>query len=92
MASYGVGASLATMGQQQKQEAVKMLGAAADEESRRNAENKMLEAQEKAGKRQLGSTLGAAAGFYAGAQAGSSFGPYGAIIGGAVGYLAGDLF
>lgn len=90
--SFGIGASLASMGQEQQQQATAELKRSADEESKRNAENKMLEAQDKAGKKQLGATLGSAAGFYAGAQAGSSFGPWGALIGGAVGYLAGDLF
>jgi len=92
MASYGVGASLASMGQEQKQQAVQLLKSSADEESRRNTENKMLAAQEKAGKQQLGSTLGALGGAYLGAQYGASFGPYGALIGGAVGYIASGLF
>jgi uncharacterized protein YcfJ len=92
MAGYGVGASLASMGQEQKQEAAKVLGQAADEESKRNAQNKVLASQRKQGNQQLGSTLGALGGFALGAQYGSVGGPLGALIGGAVGAIAGGLF
>ena len=60
-AGFGVGASLANMGQDQLSQATKVLSEASNQESKRNAENQMLKAQEKAGKRQLGSTLGATA-------------------------------
>jgi len=89
---YGIGASLASMGASQYREATGMLREAANEEDERNRKNKALEAQEEAGKRQLGSTLGATAGFAAGSQAGSVGGPWGALIGGVVGYVAGGLF
>jgi uncharacterized protein YcfJ len=92
MASYGVGASLASMGQDQKRESTQVLSQAADEESRRNAQNTQLEAQRKQGNQQLGSTLGALGGFALGAQTGSVGGPLGALIGGAVGAIAGGLF
>lgn len=92
MAGFGVGASLANMGQEQLSQATKVLSEASNEESKRNAENQMLKAQEKAGKRQLGSTLGAMGGYALGAEAGSIGGPWGALIGGALGYVAGGLF
>lgn len=88
---YGIGPSLASMGQSQFKEAQQTLAASADEESRRNAHNQLMEAQAKSEKRQLGSTVGAMAGFYAGSEAGSVGGPWGALIGGALGYVAGGL-
>lgn len=85
MARNGIGATLASLGQDQKRESVEMLGKAADEESQRNAHNKVMAAQAKAGNQQFGAT--------AGALAGSSFGPWGAVIGGALGAVAGgELF
>jgi hypothetical protein len=83
-AGYGVGASLAGMGLQQKSEALGMLRTAADQESARNRENQVIEAQEEAGKKQLGSTLGSLAGMSVG-------GPWGAMIGGAAGAVIGGL-
>lgn len=88
MAGYGVGASLASMGVGQKHEALSVLKSVADQESQRNRENTALEAQEKAGKQQLGATAGALVGM----QYGSTLGPWGALIGGAAGYIAGGLF
>jgi hypothetical protein len=87
---YGVGASLASMGLDQKREATQMLEASANQESERERQNKMLEAQDKAGKQQLGGALGAAVG--AGMAQGSAMGPWGALIGGVVGAVAGGLF
>ncbi len=81
---YGVGASLASMGLDQKREATQMLEASANQESQRKQQNQMLEAQDKAGKQQLGATVGAAYG--------STFGPWGTLIGGVVGAVAGGLF
>jgi uncharacterized protein YcfJ len=92
MASYGVGANLVTAGQDQLGEATKGLKEAADEEAQRNAHNKENEAARKAGNQQLGGTLGAVGGMAIGAQYGSALGPWGALIGGAVGALAGGLF
>ena len=89
---YGVGASLASMGLDQKREATQMLEASANQESQREQQNKMLEAQDKAGKQQLGGALGSAAGMAIGAQYGSAAGPWGALIGGVVGAVAGGLF
>lgn len=86
MAGFGIGASLANMGSGQQREATQLLQQAANQEDERNRQNKALAAQEKAGKRQLGSTLGATAGFALGG------GPWGALIGGVVGYVAGGLF
>lgn len=90
--AYGVGASLASMGLDQKREAMQVLRSAADQESERNAANKQLAAQAKAGKQQLGSTIGAMGGMMIGAKMGSVGGPMGALIGGAVGAIAAGLF
>jgi hypothetical protein len=87
---YGVGASLASMGLDQKREATQMLEASANQESQRKQQNQMLEAQDKAGKQQLGGALGAAVG--AGMAQGSAMGPWGALIGGVVGAVAGGLW
>ena len=85
MAGLNLGGSLATYGQDQKREAVQQLGQAADQESERNRGNKMMAAQRKAGGQQLGAS--------AGAMAGSAFGPWGTVIGGVVGAIAGgELF
>ena len=92
MARYGVGASLASLGQGQKSEAMEVLGQAADVETRRNAQNKMLEAQEKAQRQQLGSTVGSLAGAAVGAKYGSIGGPWGSLIGGLVGAVAAGAF
>jgi hypothetical protein len=81
MAGYGVGASLASLGQAQAKEAMGVAAEGAKEESRRNQTNMMLEQQRKSGNTQLGAT--------AGALYGSSFGPWGTLIGGALGALAG---
>lgn len=88
MAGLNIGASLASYGQGQKQEATEMLGRAAEQETTRNQQNKQLEAQRKAGNRSLGATAGALAGM----QYGSALGPWGAVIGGAIGYVASGLF
>lgn len=84
-AGYGVGASLAGLGMQQKNEALGVLRESADQESARNRENKNLEVQEEAGQKQLGATLGALGGYALG-------GPWGAMIGGAAGAVIGGLF
>lgn len=92
MARYGVGASLASMGQGQKQDAMEVLGRAADVETNRNAQNEMLRAQEKAQRQQLGGTVGSLAGAAIGAQYGSVGGPWGSLIGGLVGAVAAGAF
>ena len=93
MAGYGVGASLATIGQSQKREAIQELGAAAQQEERRNAENTLAKAQAKQGNQALGGALGGlAGGVAAGAAYGSAAGPWGTVIGGVLGALAGSIF
>lgn len=94
MATYGIGASIANAGKRpvgtplvaqgldQQKEAIGQLTTAAGEETRRNAQNTMLEAEAKQGNRMLGSTLGSIAG-------GAVGGPVGAVIGGVLGGLAG---
>lgn len=82
----GVGATLQSLGQSQQQEAMSVLGAAAEQETRRNVQNEQIQQQKKAGNVQLGSTLGSLGGFYA------VGGPLGALIGGTVGAIAGGLF
>lgn len=90
--ALGIGGSLASYGMNQQMEATQQLGRVADDESRRNAQNKLNKAQAKQGNQMLGSTLGAlAGGAFAGAQYGSAAGPWGTLIGGVVGALAGNL-
>lgn len=88
----GIGASLASFGAGQKAQAIEELGRASDEESRRNMRNQQLQQQEKAGRVQLGSTVGSAAGMAIGAKYGTAGGPWGALIGGAIGAVAGGLW
>jgi hypothetical protein len=85
MAGYGVGASLASLGTAAKNDAMNSLGQVANQEGQREATNKQLDAQRKAGNQQLGATGGALAGFAIG-------GPVGAMIGGTVGAIATGLF
>jgi phage tail tape-measure protein len=104
---YGIGASLASYGADQKRQAMLELGSAAEQENARNIKNQQLSQAEKQGKIQLGSTLGAmggmaagtaiaaggaAAGAASGAAAGSVLPGLGTLIGGALGALAGGLF
>lgn len=92
-ASYGLGgAGLVGAGLQQKNQAMGMLGRAAEQESDRDQANKEMEAQRKAGNAQLGGTLGGLAGFALGAKMGAAGGPVGALIGGIVGALGSRLF
>lgn len=77
---YGIGASLASIGQEQHREAMRMVGEAANQEQQRNIANQQIEQQTKAGNMQLGSTLGA--------TVGSAFGPLGTLAGGAIGAIA----
>lgn len=79
----GIGASLASIGAGQQQEAMQMLGKVADEETDRSIKNQQLEQQEKSGNIQLGATTGAMAGSY--------FGPWGTLVGGAIGAIAGGM-
>lgn len=81
----GVGATLQSLGQGVQQDAMNTLGAAAEQENRRNMQNQQIEQQKQAGRVQLGSTLGSVAGMAVG-------GPMGALIGGTVGAIAGGLF
>jgi hypothetical protein len=61
MPGFGVGASLASVGQQEQNQAMSLLGDAATQEAQRNAENTQISAQRKAGYMQLGGTLAALA-------------------------------
>jgi len=88
----GVGATLQSLGQGVQQDAMSTLGAAAEQESRRSMQNQQLEQQQKAGRVQLGTTLGTLGGFALGAKVGAVGGPMGALIGGAVGAVASGLF
>lgn len=90
---YGVGATLASIGQGVEKQGLEEYRVAADEEQKRNAENTMIRANEKAGNAQLGGTIGGlAGGAYAGATWGSAAGPWGTLIGGIAGALLGDSF
>ena len=103
---YGIGASLASYGADQKRQAMLELGNAAEQENARNIKNQQLSQAEKQGKIQLGSGKllvldvagtaiaagGAAAGAASGAAAGSVLPGIGTLIGGALGALAGGLF
>lgn len=91
MAGMGVGATLASLGQSQMQQATQDLGQAANEENKRNMENKQIKAAAKQGNQSLGATVGALGGFALGAQAGAGGGPYGALIGGVIGAVAGGM-
>lgn len=79
----GIGASLASLGQSRGREALQLAGEAAGMEQRRSIANQQMEQQEKAGNRQLGSTIGAAIG--------TAWGPVGTLVGGAIGGIAGGL-
>lgn len=88
----GVGATLQSLGQGVQQDAMGTLGAAAEQENRRNMQNQQIEQQQHAGQMQLGTTLGALGGFALGSKVGAVGGPMGALIGGAVGAVASGLF
>ncbi len=88
----GVGATLQSLGQGVQQDAMNTLGAAAEQEGRRNMQNQQIEQQQQAGRVQLGTTLGALGGFALGSKVGAVGGPMGALIGGTVGAIAGGLF
>lgn len=76
------GETLLGLGAAQKRAGMALLGKSAEDEARINSRNKQVEAERRAGNSQLGSTLG-------GAAAGAAFGPWGALIGGAIGAIAG---
>lgn len=76
------GETLLGLGSAQKRQGMALLGRAAEDEALRNSRNKQVEIQRKSGNSQLGSALG-------GAAAGAAFGPWGALIGGAIGAIAG---
>lgn len=85
MAGYGVGASLASMGQNEQALGIQELGQAANQDAQRQAENTQLRAQAHAGNMELGAAGGAMAGMMVA-------GPWGAVIGGLVGAVGGSLF
>ena len=78
------GETLLGLGAAQRRAGMALLGDAADQETRRESQNKQVEAQAKAGNMQLGAS--------AGATVGSAFGPWGTLIGGAIGAIAGNYF
>lgn len=82
---FGVGASLASLGMQQKNEAVDTVGKAAGEEASRRLKNDQLEGQREAGNKQLGATTGALIGMQVA-------GPWGALVGSVAGAIGGGLF
>jgi hypothetical protein len=92
MQGYGVGASLASLGTSVLQQGTQVMGEAASQEAERNRQNTVIQAQQKAGRVQLGSTLGAVGGFALGAQMASVGGPLGSLIGGAIGAIASGVF
>ncbi len=93
MAQYGIGAGgLAGAGFEQQNQALGILGSAAEDETRRNIANKQANQARKAGNAQLGATLGAAGGMALGMQMGAVGGPMGAMVGGLIGGIAGGLF
>ena len=80
----GTGPGLATQGADQQAMATQMLGRVAEDETRRNIENRRREQERKAGNAQLGAT--------AGAMYGSTFGPWGSLVGGLIGGISGGAF
>ena len=84
----GIGGGLVSAGLGEQDQAAQILGNAAEQEQQRNLGNKQARQAAKAGNVQLGATGGAMAGMYYGA----SLGPWGALIGGAIGAVAGGLF
>jgi len=76
--------SLLGIGPGQQKQGTRQLGDAAAEEQKRNIENQQIEADRKAGNSQLTASVGATAGSY--------FGPWGTLIGGAIGAIAGKYF
>lgn len=86
-----MGFGLLGMGQQQQQTAMNGFGKVADLETRRNQANEQLERQYENAEQQQKGTM-TASGALIGATYGSSLGPWGAVIGAGVGYLASELF
>ena len=98
------GETLLGLGSAQKRQGMALLGHAAEEDTRRQIQNRQIEQDRKAGNAQLGSSVGSAAGLAigtsigassaaaGGATTGSVAGPWGALIGGALGYIAGQYF
>jgi uncharacterized membrane protein len=89
----GNGDTILGLGANQQKQATEMLGRVAEEETKRNIANKQALAADKAGNVQLASVVGGlAGGAYAGATYGSAAGPWGMLIGGVIGAVAGGLF
>lgn len=86
---------LISQGNEERDQAVKGLSLAADQENQRNITNQQIQEQAKAGKAALGSTVGSTVGaaigssIAGGAAAGSSAGPYGMAAGAIIGAIAG---
>lgn len=79
------------VGALQKKQALQGLTQAAGLEAQQDIANQQLIQQQKAAAAQLTGTT-TAVGAYAGAKAGSIFGLPGAVVGAAIGFLAGRLF
>jgi hypothetical protein len=89
MGPQGVG-SLEAMGSSQQKTATQGLGQASNMQTRRNAANLIAKTERAQGMEQLGGTIGGVAGgAIAGAEWGSAVGPWGTLIGGVVGAIAG---
>lgn len=84
----GRGAGLAGTALDQTQTATSLMGSLAQQETNRDTQYQQSEQARKSGNAQLGATAGALAGMKFGAAAG----PWGMLIGGAIGAVAGRLF
>ena len=103
-AVFGIGSQLQGMGPEgagsieglglsQQRSATQGLQQASAMEQRRNAANLLAKTQRQQGNEQLGGTVGGlAGGAIAGAEFGSAVGPWGTLIGGVVGAIAGRFF
>ena len=90
MARAPIGMGLTGVAQQREEEALRSLGVAAENQARREQENKLRKQQAEAGGMSLGTTLGGAAGYMVGTEiGGTAGGPWGALAGAIVGGLAG---
>lgn len=84
--SFGNG--LVGMGEQEEQQGFGLMRQAAMNETSLNVAKSRHEAEKKAGRAQLGSTVGGlAGGAIAGATWGTSMGPWGSLVGGILGGL-----
>lgn len=78
------GPSIATLGSQDQQQAMTLIGSAAGQATQRGMANDRQAQEAKAGNQQLGATAGAAIG--------TIWGPAGTMVGGMIGGALGGLF